>query len=185
LSNYYYLVASLPMLDYEKTAAVTVKYFLEICAAQLKPYDYALLKNADFTGLRSSFPQAEAYRRYRSWEVALRNELVRLRALKKGEDPVPYLKAGSEVYSLKMLAKRVFEESSPLQAENLLNRGRWDYLEELEIGHFFDINKIVIYYLKLQLLTRKAYFRDEPGKENYTALQQQVFEELKAGVEAL
>jgi len=184
LSNYYYVVASLPMLNYDKPAAITVEYFLDFCSGQLKPLDYVLLKGADFFIPSQASIQAKVYQQYHAWEVALRNELVRLRAFKKEQDAVPYLRAGPEIIRLRILARRAFEESSPLQAEALLNRARWDYLEELEAGHFFDIQKIVIYYLKLQLLKRKAHFQDEPGKESYTAVHQQVFEELKAGVEA-
>jgi hypothetical protein len=185
LSNYYYLAASLPLLDYEKTAGVTVEYFLEICAAQLKPYDYVLLEQADFGGLSGSYPQADVYGKYLIWEVALRNELVRLRAFKSGKDAASHLRGDTAFFGTKILAKHIFEEPSPLRAEEMLYRARWDYLEELEIGHFFDINKIVVYYLKLQLLQRKAYFQEEAGKENFTALQQHVFEELKTGVKVL
>jgi hypothetical protein len=183
LSNYYYVVAALPLLHFDKKAAVSVDYFLDFCCGHLKPDDYTLLIRADFQNFSDTFPQAKVYMQYRTWEVALRNELVRLRAAKIEQDAIPYLRPGIEIFSLRTLARKAFEESSPLKGEEILNKARWDYLEELETGHFFDIQKLVIYHLKLQLLNRKACFQDELGKENYTAFLRHVFEELKTGVE--
>ncbi|MBN1799451.1 MAG: DUF2764 family protein [Spirochaetales bacterium] len=183
MSNYYYVVAALPLLYFDKEAPVSLEYFLDFCCGQLKPDDYKLVIGADFQNFNGSFPQARVYGQYRAWEIALRNELVRLRAFKKEQDAAPYLRQGSEIIGLKLLVRKAFEDSSPLLAEAILNKARWDYLEELEVGHFFDVQKIVIYYLKLQLLNRKAYFQDELGKDNYTALLRHIFEELKTGVE--
>ena len=64
-------------------------------------------------------------------------------------------------------AREAFEHDSPLAAEDILNWERWSYLEELELGHYFDTDKVLIYYLKLQLLTRIKSFNKEKGTEKF------------------
>jgi len=184
LSNYYFVTASLPMLQYDRPAGVTRAYFLDLCRAHMQPYDFTLLERALIFDCSGREPCPAVYGLYRTWETALRNELVLLRAAKAGKDAVRYLKEGEGLTGMSAFARRVFDEASPLQAEELTDRARWQYLEDLEIGHFFDLSKLVVYYLKLQLLERKAFFKEQEGKETFSALEQRVFEELKAGVEA-
>jgi hypothetical protein len=184
LSSYYFVTASLPMLQYDRPAGITRAYFLDLCRAHLTPHDFILLERALIFDFTEREPCPAAYGRYRTWETALRNELVLLRAAKTGKEAARYLKEGEGVSGMRAIARRIFDEASPLQAEELTDRARWQYLEDLELGHFFDLSKLVVYYLKLQLLERKAFFKEQEGQETFSALEQRVFEELKAGVEA-
>jgi hypothetical protein len=63
------------------------------------------------------------------------------------------------------VAREAYAQDSPLQAEDTLNRARWGYLDELEVGHYFDIEKILVYALRLQVLARKALFDADRGRE--------------------
>jgi hypothetical protein len=65
------------------------------------------------------------------------------------------------------VARDAFAQDSPLQAEDILNRGRWMYLDELEAGHYFDIDRILVYALRLQLLARKSLFDAEMGRQMF------------------
>jgi hypothetical protein len=40
-------------------------------------------------------------------------------------------------------------------------------LDELESGHYFDIDKILVYALRLQILERKALFDEQKGREMF------------------
>ena len=40
------------------------------------------------------------------------------------------------------------------EAELILDRARWDFLEELSFGHYFDLDVLVIYACKLKILWR-------------------------------
>ena len=184
MGNYYFVTASLPMLQYDKPAGITRGYFLELCGAHLKPADFEQLAEAELFGYTAQTPRSTVYTAYREWETELRNELVKLRAPRLGRDAESFLKQGEVVLAERALARRAFDEASPLQAEELLNKARWQYLEELEFGHYFDLHKLIVYYLKLQLLLRRSLFKTEQGRETFTAIEQRVFEELKAGVEA-
>jgi hypothetical protein len=184
LSNYYFVAASLPMLRYDNPAGITRAYFLDLCKAHLSPVDFQLLAEAELFGFSARAPRSAIYKKYRDWETALRNELTILRAAGSGRRADPSLRPAEIFLSAKALAKRVFNEASPLRAEELIDEARWQQLEELELGHFFDLQRLLVYYLKLQLLGRRALFNPEEGKTIFTAIEQRVFEELKAGVKA-
>jgi hypothetical protein len=57
------------------------------------------------------------------------------------------------------------EEQGPKQAEELLDRFRWRILDDLEVGHYFDLKKLMVYYLKAQILWRRDLFDRERGME--------------------
>ena len=61
------------------------------------------------------------------------------------------------------------DDNNPLDIERQLIILRWRYLEEQDAGHHFDINFLVIYFLKLQLLQRLFIFDKEKGRERFLA----------------
>jgi hypothetical protein len=125
-------------------------------------------------------PSCSSLRLWQNWETSLRSELVRLRAQRLGKDLQRYVVASSFVFGIAELAQEVMSMANPLEAEEKLNRARWDYLEELEVGHFFDEERLVLYALKLQLLERRASFDRERGQERF----EQLWEELKGQIKA-
>jgi hypothetical protein len=92
---------------------------------------------------------------------------VRLRAKNRSREAQPYLVDSPVLLAPQAIAREAFAQESPLQAEDTLNRARWRYLDELEVGHYFDIDKILVYALRLQILARKALFEAEKGREMF------------------
>ncbi len=64
----------------------------------------------------------------------------------------------------------VFEEPTPLLMERKLEKKRWDFIEEKEFGRYFDINTLILYFLKLQILERLSLFEKEKGKARFERL---------------
>ena len=64
----------------------------------------------------------------------------------------------------------IFKDGDPLDIERKLLKLRWDFIEENEVGHNFDLHTVMTYYLKLQI-NRKLYFWEkEKGRENFNSL---------------
>ena len=76
------------------------------------------------------------------------------------------------------IAREAAAQESPLAAEELLNRARWSFLDDLEVGCFFTIEKLIIYYLRLQILERKSLFNKEAGTERYKSIYQSITKEI-------
>jgi hypothetical protein len=167
LAQYYYLVASLPLLFYDGESIPSREEFLATCRQHISPRHYSLLLSASVSDLRTTVPSCKTLDLWRQWEISLRNELVRLRAKNRGREAQAYLVDSPGVLAPQAIAREAFAQESPLQAENTLNRARWNYLDELEVGHYFDIEKILVYALRLQILAREALFDEVKGSEMF------------------
>jgi hypothetical protein len=167
LAQYYYLVASLPLLFYDSENVPSHEDFLVTCRQHISPGHYRLLVATSATDLQTTPASCKTLRLWRQWEISLRNELVRLRAKKQGREAEAYLVESPGVLDPQTIAREAFAQESPLQAEDTLNRGRWSFLDQLEVGHYFDIEKILIYALRLQVLARKALFDEEKGRKMF------------------
>lgn len=168
-NQYYYTVSSLPMLFFDSEKFMTQEEFFECCEATMSEKDFNTLKSAKI--LPEKNPNIHSVlTKWNDWENCLRDELVKLRAVKKGVDADKYFSGNSGETGVLDLAREAFNASSPLDGETLLNKGRWEYLEMLESGHFFDLGKLIIYYLQLQILERKSQMDHEKGQQNFKTL---------------
>jgi len=168
LTQYYYLVASLPMLVFGDAPPLGSHAWLDLCREQVAGGDHALLARISFDTLDVRPGDHEAWQAYASWETALRNELARQRAQRLGLDPDAFLRDAPFFSSLPAMAKEALGAGTPMAVEIALDRRRWSYLEELETGTQFSMGRLVVYRLKLLLLERKNRFRPELGRESFS-----------------
>lgn len=157
MGNFYtYLITSLPMLHFGMKPPFSFERFLDICRQHIPEEDYQLLR---------ALPEPEHYltngkrhriiRKWIGFDVALRNELVKIRAGRKHVEPATYLRPDS--YSGSPLAPAVMAanmNTSILEAEKTLDETRWKALDELATGHFFDLDFLITYAYKLVILER-------------------------------
>jgi hypothetical protein len=173
LSQYYFTVSSLPLLLFDAELTLTAESFIGLCKDQLPPSSFSEFENAIKLEGKMQIKTAEMWR---LWVQSLTCELARLRAQKLGWDfevlfEMPYFQ------STEATARESFNEESPLLAEEILNRARWNYLEELEIGHYFDLEKLIIYYFKLVLLNGKSLLTRSNGQDQYELQYKKIPEE--------
>jgi hypothetical protein len=184
LSRYYYLVSSLPVLLIEAEAPITEQYFIDMCKSRLTAADLLLLQQAVLLPVGQPYPRNGTLDRWFSWEHALRNELVKLRATALSRDPHAYFRGDEagiiDFTEIEGIARDALGQQTPLISEESLIKARWNFLDGLEIGHYFDIDRVIIYYLKLQLLLRKELFKADEGKEEferiYTSISEPILE---------
>lgn len=162
---YTYLIASLPMLHFGMKPPFSFERFLEVCRQFIPEKDLQLL---------STLPQPEQYsekgkrhqiiQKWIEFDVALRNELVKLRATRKHIDPATYLRPdGYRGSSLAPAVMAVNLSPSILDAEKTLDETRWKALEELATGHYFDLDLLITYAYKLMILQRWENVRSADG----------------------
>ncbi len=168
MTQYYYLVASLPMLLVDGPPPLGSPAWLERCREQVSAADYALLCRISFDDLGVRPGDPDVWRNYSSWETALRDELVVQRAQRLGRDPAPFLRPAPFYIGLPAIVKEALAAGTPKAVEIALARRRWSFLDELETGTQFDMGHLVVYRLKLLLLERKNRFRAEAGREAFS-----------------
>jgi hypothetical protein len=173
MSSYYYAMSSLPYLRLDGDQYPSREEFLETARDAADEDDFRVISssNLDPADGPAPHPLVEEFHR---WETGLRNELVRQRAAaleRDGQAFVRRVDTGEDFTARSGLAEAVraaVQAASPLKADESLDEMRWQYLEELEVGHFFTIEQMIVYYLKLQILLRRRSLTSEAGLEAFT-----------------
>ncbi len=128
-----------------------------LCDGLIADKDIETLKAAVVTdGAQDGSGQNRALVKWRSFDTMLRNELVTIRAQRKKTDPVKYLRQDGSPESAYAahLAINAYRKPSILEAEKTLDLERWHELDELASGHYFDLDALIVYALKLMILVK-------------------------------
>ena len=154
-SSYPYLISSLPMLHFGAKPHFSLQSFIETCRDQIPDKDLDIVSRCLGETLLEENIGQQTLRKWVIFEVGLRNELVKIRSSRKKIAPEKYLRSGGSqepaLYHIAMNSHRIL---SLVESEKFLDQERWRRLEELALGHYFDLDALIIYALKLQILWR-------------------------------
>jgi len=157
MDKYYYLIAQLPVLYFERQPALTIEQFLNEAGKWLSPEDLMQLQEVELAATEIQKNDPAIMKQVKDFELSLRRELVAWRtAQKKNQD-----------YKITAFPANLVREGDPLTVEKNLLLWRWQYLETLEFGHYFDLDFLFLYYLRLQILQRLFTFDKKLGREKY------------------
>lgn len=156
MAGYYvYLLSSLSMLHFGARPPFSFGKFLEVCRCFVPEGDVVLLKRAAEKPPYTYKGQQPALKRWFVFDTALRNELVKVRAVRRHADAAQYLRPdGYAGPSLAHTALSAHRAPSLLDAEKILDEARWSALDEIAAGHYFDLDALIVYALKLLILER-------------------------------
>ncbi len=190
MSGYYFLVASLPALQYDVAPPLSSGRLRDLCADALSPADAAAFAEARLDVWNGSAGSQPALLRWYRWEIALRNALVRARASARGGDaerflrPVPDLpveNSGADTVECEAVARGALGAPNPLAGQEVLDRARWALFDNLELGHPFALDVVIAYALKLQLLERRALAAADRGRAVLERIRGSAVEKIKSG----
>lgn len=156
MSGYYtYLISSLPVLHFGVKPPFSFDRFLQMCEGVLSREDINIIKaSTEIDGYEGEIKEP-ALRKWRAFHVTLRNELVKIRSSRVKRDPLKYIRPGGYTDpSITHIAVHAHRTPSIIEAERILDREKWHFLEELETGHYFDIDSVIAYANKLLILQR-------------------------------
>jgi hypothetical protein len=162
---YTYLISSLPVLTFGMKPPFSFERFLGTCRPFISEEDFLLLSNLPVTiddyGKSLSHP---TIKKWLDFDTTLRNELVKIRAHRKKIDAATYLRGKNPVdVAISHTALSSSKSTSILEAEKILDEARWQVLDDLSFGHYFDMDSLIIYAYKLKILERwdKIYTQDK------------------------
>lgn len=156
MRKYYYLAAQLPFLQFDKKPAITKDFFLREAKKWLSKQDFLILSEADindFIADEGCFPPV--LREYKKFEFRLRKEI----SFRRKKEPQA-LELG-----ISRPVKEALAGDNPLDIERKLLFLRWKFIEEKEIGRYFDLEYLSLYFLKIQILERLFVFDKDKGIE--------------------
>jgi len=165
LKNYYYTLAALETIRLEEKIPISEDYFLQFAKDTIDAKGYQILLKCRW-GLTepTGFSFAD---RVLAWEKELRLELAKARILKLPFDIPPDLPDPDGKFNLLEQVRAVIALDSPLDAELYLDQLRWSFLVETGARHYFDLEALVVYYLKLQLALRRNKLQEELGRDTF------------------
>ena len=171
---YTYLISSLPMLSFSIKIPFGLEGFFAKCQGLIPGSEIELLRSACYQDSNALNTAATAsLRKWADFEIALRNELVRARAGRKKIDPLKFVRLPDSPQAyISHVAMVAYRSTSIMDAEKILDQERWNFLESLSFGHYFDFDYLLVYGLKLKILERwdKIQKADKESLLNATTL---------------
>jgi len=152
---YYYFAASLPMLHFDGPPPFSVGKFLEESGRLLAPPDHEQIRLTLSAEGEPENPRHPFGAAWQDFERRLRNELVCDRAAALNKDPDDFFRGerGAD-HLIRQAVMDAIKSSDPLEAEKILDRARWQKLDEMLLGHYFDLEFLIAYAVKLSILER-------------------------------
>ncbi len=157
MDRYYYIASQLPFLQMSsETEFSQTQLFYEL-EKWLNESDFQQLEEADINNTDALTSDTSIIKQYKEFEKLLRNELVAWRKAKKD---------GYE-HKTTIIPSNLLKEGNPLEIEKKLLKLRWDFLEEQGLDHYFDLEFLILYNYKLQILGRLKSFDKDLGLKNF------------------
>ncbi len=166
----YYLIASLPTLQFGGKLPFSVEEFLAECRRLLSSETFKIIDQA--LGQQEKFSSQPTLRAWQEFNRCLRNEWAWFRATEANEDPALFLR-GERKETDPVIFDAITtaaQAGDPLSAENILDSLLWRKLEELSLFHYFDVDQLIIYGLKLKILERYCAIASPRGREKFAQL---------------
>ena len=176
MQQYYYTVASLPAIRFEEAPFLDQEAFLDICRIESSPQDLAVISAARIFPEREDEEGTETQTEHAAtpvpdqvsavlgtWIQTVRDfqsQAAQIRTQNLGWDAERIPRPAGLDASMAERTRAILNEETPLRMELALMRWLWQVAEDLESGHHFDREKLVVYHLKLQLAARRARLSD-------------------------
>lgn len=156
-NKYYYLVASLPYLSFDGEDFLSRDRFVEECGRWLSTGDMKQLLELDIRDPYVRDEDPELVKQWKEFDMGIREILSGIRR----KDSRAALK--ENLY----FSKEKIEGKNPFVAEKAIAKARWDFAEGEEPRYIFDINWLMLYHIKIQILERLARFDKERGEATF------------------
>lgn len=170
----YYTICSLPHLSFSATPPpLSGINFLAFCEIELSSKNMGLISSITLLPpvvVPNTLPSV--IKRWYSAERQLRLELARRRAVRLGRQDFISQTAASPF--IKKTARQAMALDSPWDADKILDLARWQVLNELTAEDDFGLPYLAVYFLKLQLLERRASFNQQAGQRLRQAIIKQI-----------
>jgi len=162
MDKYFYLISQLPVLLFDKESFFNTDSFLEEAEKWMSKQDFLVLSQVSLLPSESMKIKFRLWEKVIGFEKLFQAELAAWRKARRlGQDFKP------ESFPLSLV-----KEGNPLDVEKKLLQWRWNFLDALEREHHFDLEFLVIYFLKLQILTKLSLFVKEKGMEIFKNLEE-------------
>lgn len=171
----FYFLSTLPMLRWGEKPPMSYADFLAGCREALGDAEAVWLARVSLTP--GAAPATALAARWQEKETFLRNVLAEQRASRRRQSAARWLRPTTELSpGERKRIEDAMSQATTWEREQALDQLRWQCLDDLGVGHVFDVTLLEIYALRLRLLEKQQSRQAEPGREAFAAL-------VAAGVE--
>lgn len=168
--QYYYLVSILPSLVFGKKLPLDSEKFRQLCTSHLGRSD-----NESLCQIMMPNPEKKVLHKFfddwNNWDSELKKELALMRASRisdRNNSQLSHLPRTVNEHNT--LINQIMTAKNPLDAEKVLAKARWNQLDNMEFGHYFDFEKIISYALKLKIMERLESFDQIKGMKIFKGI---------------
>ena len=152
-NKYYYLTSSLPHISFGNILPITEDAFIKECRKWLADGDLNALLAIKEININKDTGDKNFAKEWVEFDASLRNKLAQARSMRK-------MHHEERIHGL---TKEILGQSNPQEAEEKFEKLRWSFLDEKEKDFHFDLNWLIVYFLKLKILGRLSRFEKEKG----------------------
>lgn len=182
MSQYYYLMAQLPSIDFGSVPPFKYEEFKELASRFVSKKDAEILATLSLEPSRREEKIASSFlQKWYDFERTLRLALRELRAngLKWDDVDISYEEHAKVVSSLhaSSIASQAFTMEDPLQAELFLDKKRFEFLNNIKSSDYFSSDSLFAYAIMLLIIIRESNFSKEVGEEEYKRLYSEILQQ--------
>jgi hypothetical protein len=168
MKQYYYLICSLPFIRLEEAPSINSGEFRSLCQEQISDNDLQLLDAVSLVPVKDNpFPTGSSAFQWLALEKNLRKRMAAYRVGRKSENTNRSMPKGDGSSDIDRCIQEAYAKVNPAEREKYLDSLRWHWLDELEFGHYFDVNKLFIYKLRLLIHEKWLCRNNEQGYQNF------------------
>lgn len=169
----YYFLSSLPMLRFQDHAPLSWDRFMFEAKGNIADSDYRLL-----CGIPEGKDGGNSFlKQWAVFNTKLDDAVNAQRRQKLGRQEEGGV--AMREFSFENVANNAINAKNPLEAELILMRSRFDFLDEKKGFEPFSESALLSYALQLRILLRKDQFTVESGNEEYGKLFEVIQKEIK------
>ncbi|MDX8339588.1 DUF2764 family protein [Draconibacterium sp. IB214405] len=143
-----YLMTSLPSLSFDQAPPISINEFNDEAKKQLSSRHFKLLQSTDIQKLETN--------------VGVKSISSLLKDIKEDLSEVRKAKVQNRQAKTERLPNAALR-GNPLERELNIMRWQWQELQDIEAGKTFSLTEVLVYKLKLQLVTRAFSFDEKQG----------------------
>ncbi len=163
----FYFISSLPAIKLDGQCPLTAPLFLQQCRDLLGDDIGDRLEKVRLVPDNTA-PVDDTVEQWYSFETYLRNTLAELRRARLKLPPEDTGRQGKDLFcSYRKEIEEAMAMSSTVARENKLDEMRFAFLGELEAGHYFNLQLVELYLLKLLLIDKRSGRKLPEGRATF------------------
>ena len=160
MDNQIYLIAQLPPTRFDEPPEMSVDGFLREAEKWLSESEWQLLQQIATGGIGTAVGPPSTLEDLVLFERRLRTEVGHWRQAQR--ENREYQPLGFESHLL--------AEGTPMEVEERLMKLRWDFIDDLESEHHFDVERVILHLCKLVIQQRLHGFDAEAGRSIFQTI---------------